>query len=46
MGIFPLFALEMTAVGEVSGTLDAIVYRLSEAFEDDIEYLIPSMGDA
>lgn len=38
MGIFPRFALAMTSVGEVAGTLHTIFYRLSEAFEDDLNY--------
>lgn len=38
MGIFPRFVLAMTRVGEVSGSLDIIFPRLSEAFEDDLDY--------
>ena len=40
MNIFPRFALEIVTVGEVAGTLDTLFYRLSEAFEDDLDYLI------
>ncbi len=38
MGIFPRFVLAMVRVGEVSGSLDTIFPRLSEAFEDDLDY--------
>lgn len=40
MGIFPLFALEVTAAGEEAGSLDTALYRLSEAFEEDVDYLM------
>jgi len=38
MGIFPRLVLAMTRAGEASGSLDTICYRLSEAFEDDLDY--------
>ena len=40
MSIFPRFALEMTSVGEVAGTLHTLFYRLSEAFEEDLDYIV------
>lgn len=42
MGVFPCFALEMTHIGEVAGSLDTMFYRLSEAFEDDLDYIVLS----
>jgi len=38
MGIFPDFAVEMILIGEKSGSLDAMMHRLAESFEDDLEY--------
>lgn len=32
------FALEMTGMGEVAGTLHTVFDRLGDAFEDDLEF--------
>ncbi|MCW3097860.1 MAG: Type secretory pathway, component PulF [Chthonomonadaceae bacterium] len=46
MGIFPDFAVEMTRIGEESGTLNSIFHRLAETFEDDLEYqIVPAARD-
>ncbi len=38
MGIFPDFAVEMIRIDEESGSLDSMMHRLAESFEDDLEY--------
>ncbi|MFB3926692.1 MAG: type II secretion system F family protein, partial [Syntrophales bacterium] len=36
-GLFPAIATEMIAVGEQSGNLEAMLYRISDAYEKEVE---------
>ena len=38
MGIFPEFAVELILIGEQNGSLDGMLHRLAESFEDDLDF--------
>jgi type IV pilus assembly protein PilC len=42
-GVFPSMAIQMTAVGEESGTLDAMLDKVAGFYEDEVDDLVDNL---
>ncbi|PTT96417.1 type II secretion system protein F, partial [Pseudomonas sp. HMWF031] len=42
-GIFPNMAIQMTAIGEESGTLDGMLDKVAGFYEDDVDHMVDNL---
>ena len=42
-GVFPAMALQMTAIGEESGALDAMLGKVATYYEDEVDNLVDGL---
>ena len=42
-GVFPAMALQMTAIGEESGALDAMLAKVATYYEDEVDNLVDGL---
>jgi type IV pilus assembly protein PilC len=42
-GVFPNMAIQMTAIGEESGTLDAMLDKVAGFYEDNVDNMVDNL---
>jgi type IV pilus assembly protein PilC len=42
-GVFPMLAVQMTAIGEESGALDSMLDKVATYYEDEVDNMVDSL---